>query len=192
MELNESEREVLLRLARRAIEDAVRGEDALKAALDATRITPALQAQRGVFVTLKKPHVEGGVSGERLRGCVGRMEGDRPLIDAVVTLAAAAALQDPRFPPLTASEIPAIDISVSVLTAMQPAQADAIIIGRHGVELVQGSHRSVFLPQVAVEQGWSVERLLAQLAVKAGLPEQAWREASLSTFEAEAFAEKRR
>ena len=189
MALSDAERETLLRLARRAIEDAVGGKPAADAGHDAAHTTPALRERRGVFVTLKEPRKVRGVTRECLRGCVGRLETDRSLVDSVVTLAVAAALQDPRFPPLTASELPEVRISVSVLTPMRPSDADAIILGRHGVQLVQGSYTSVFLPQVAVEQGWSVERLLAQLAIKAGLPEQAWRDASLSTFEAEAFAE---
>jgi AMMECR1 domain-containing protein len=49
--------------------------------------------------------------------------------------------------------------------------------------------RAVFLPSVAVEQGWGRERLLRQLAIKAGLDPDAWRSARLFRFQALSFGE---
>jgi hypothetical protein len=117
------------------------------------------------------------------------MEPKRPLIEAVASVAVSAALHDPRFPPLTEPELERVRISISVLGAMHPATVDQIVVGRHGVQLERGDRRSVFLPQVATEQGWSRERLLTELAVKAGLPGHAWRDATFRIFESEAFAE---
>ena len=59
----------------------------------------------------------------------------------------------------------------------------------HGLQLVRGPNRSVFLPQVPVEQGWDTARYLEQLALKAGLPKDGWRGAELSTFETINFGE---
>ena len=64
-----------------------------------------------------------------------------------------------------------------------------IEVGRHGVQLVHGMHQAVFLPQVAVEQGWDLQQLLDQLSVKAGLPPGFWGPATLFVFESENFGE---
>ncbi len=81
-------------------------------------------------------------------------------------------------------------ISVSVLTPMaRVAGWREIVIGRDGVQLVRGRHRSVFLPQVAQEQRWDHRRLLTQLSLKAGLEPDGWRTGELFTFQAESFGE---
>ena len=38
-------------------------------------------------------------------------------------------------------------------------------------------HRALFLPQVPAEQGWNLEQTLRALSHKAGLPEDAWKDA---------------
>jgi AmmeMemoRadiSam system protein A len=111
---------------------------------------------------------------------------------AVIDTAPKAAMEDPRFPPLEAAEIPSVRLGISVLTPARPIdRADEIVIGRDGVVLRRGFHRSVFLPQVAREQGWDVRRLLEHLALKAGLSRNDWRDADLSTFRSESFEEAR-
>ena len=124
--------------------------------------TPSLEERRGAFVTL---HIHG-----RLRGCIGRMLGDLPLYDAVQAMAVAAAFEDPRFPPLSADEYPAVDLEISVLSPMEPCQPGDVVPGVHGVYLTKGYSAGVFLPQVAPEQGWDREALLDNLCRKAGLP----------------------
>ena len=49
-------------------------------------------------------------------------------------------------------------------------------VGRHGIILVKDGRRAVFLPDVAVEQGWDREQTLTRLAQKAGLPPDGWRD----------------
>jgi hypothetical protein len=142
-----------------------------------------------VFVTLKldrpSPEYPGG-----LRGCIGTLEASMPLAQAVAYYAERAAFDDPRFPPLDAAELDRLTIHVSVLLSRRPlADATELRLGRDGVILERGGARSVFLPQVAVEQGWDVSRLLEQLARKAGLEPAGWRDADLFAFEAEAFGE---
>lgn len=125
--------------------------------------------QGGAFVTLKKRGT--------LRGCIGRIESDDPLWETVVAMAKAAAFDDPRFPALGPDELDEIDIEISVMSPLRAVGSpDEVVAGEHGVMLALGGRRAVFLPQVAAEQGWSRETLLEQLALKAGLPGDAWRD----------------
>ena len=126
-----------------------------------------------------------------LRGCIGRMTADAPIRQVVGAMALAAAFEDRRFDRVRASELKEIEIEISLLTPFRPvAAAAAILPGRDGVVLKKGSASAVFLPQVATEQGWGREELLDNLCVKAGLPRGCWTSgASLSTFQAEVFAE---
>jgi AmmeMemoRadiSam system protein A len=180
--LTPAEGGTLLALARAAIEDRLRTDGTLSRVRSGIPITPALAEPRGVFVTLKAPEV--------LRGCIGSILPSSPLHEAVVEAALGAAFEDPRFPPVTAEEYPALRLSASVLTALEPAASkDAIVPGTHGVHLSSGPRRAVFLPQVAAEQGWSTDELLEALARKAGLPRDGWRRAVLSVFRSQNFGE---
>jgi AmmeMemoRadiSam system protein A len=179
--LGAAEREALLSLAKAAIEQRLFGGDVLERARRAMPPSAALEAPRGVFVTLKTSD---------LRGCIGHLEGNRPLRENVERCAVASAFDDPRFDPLDAAEWSRVRLSISALTVpFRVEGSEAIEIGRHGVVLEKGGRRAVFLPQVAREQGWDVPTLLAQLARKAGLPPDGWRDARLSVFEAEVFGE---
>ncbi len=181
--LSAAERALLLRLARRAITAAVAGEAPPSAAAMATELgedlTPRLREPRGAFVTL--------TIGGQLRGCIGHIEGIEPLAQAVVDNAVSAAMNDPRFSPLRPDELDAIAVEVSALTPLRTVDGpDAIILGRHGIVLGRGHRRAVFLPQVAPEQGWDLPTTLDHLALKAGLPADAWRgDAEFQVFEAE-------
>ena len=135
------------------------------------------------FVTWKR-------DGE-LRGCIGSVEPVRPLWADVEANAVHALLEDPRFPPVTAAELPLLDLEISVLTPFVPV-ADplrAVEIGVHGLLVELGHHRGLLLPQVPVEWGWDVPTFLAHSCRKAGLPADAWRDArtTISTFTAEVF-----
>lgn len=179
--LGVAERAVLLRVARRAIARRLGIPSGLddpdpSAVGSAVMVEPA-----AVFVTLKL---------DGLRGCIGTLEASMPLLRAVEYHAERAAFDDPRFPPLDAAELDRVTIHVSVLSPPRPiASPSEIRIGRDGVILERGSARAVFLPQVAVEQRWSLDQLLEQLARKAGLAPDGFRDARLHAFEAEAFAE---
>jgi len=124
-----------------------------------------------------------------LRGCIGYIEGTCSLIEAVLRNARAAACQDPRFTPVGAGELESLELEISALTPLQPvATAEDIEVGRHGVVLDCGGRRSVFLPQVATEQGWDLTHLLGHLALKAGLTSNGWQDgARFLVFEAEVF-----
>jgi len=183
-------RALLLRLARLSIREALLRDGCLERALEAMAITPEMRWERGVFVTLKVPDPKVRTPGGRLRGCIGTMTTEGPLYETVIRMARSSALEDPRFPPLGADELDELRISVSVLTPMiKLRDPDDLVLGRDGLQLTHGPHRSVFLPQVAEEQGWDRRRYLEQLALKAGLGRDAWRDAALSTFQAESFGE---
>ncbi len=181
--LTADERRLLLDLARAVVEATARGDrppDPLRwCAREDRTITPRLERHAGAFVTLER--------GGRLRGCIGHIEPICSLLQSVADNAAAAASRDPRFPPVGPDELDDLELEISVLTPLRPVAGPADIeIGRHGILLQKGPARSVFLPQVAVEQGWDLPTTLTHLALKAGLPADGWRRgARFEVFEAE-------
>ena len=177
------EGEALVRLARAAIEDRLSPRDAVAAVLRSIEMTAGLAGPRGVFVTL---HARDGAQ-RVLRGCIGSTEAAAPAHEAVVDAAIHAAFHDPRFAPLTLEEYPVVEVSVSELTPSRPAAPSSVVLGEDGVILEHPAGRSIFLPEVAAEHGWTLEQLLVQLCRKARLPDGAWREATLLTFRSQKF-----
>ena len=131
-----------------------------------------LEAPGASFVTLTSGRAPGGA----LRGCIGSLVARRPLREDVEANAVAAALHDPRFPPLTARELDDVVVEVSVLSApaVLPAADEAELLARlrpgvDGVVLSASGRRATFLPQVW-EQLPDPADFLARLRRKAGLP----------------------
>ncbi len=145
--------------------------------------SPGLLQHRGAFVTWTE-HGE-------LRGCIGHMVSGSPLCLTVARMALEAALNDPRFRPVTSSELPLLHAEISVLTPFAPVSGpQQIRVGVDGVLLQKGGASAVFLPQVAPEQGWGRDEMLENLCRKAGLGGDCWRSgAKLSTFQAIVFSE---
>ncbi len=133
----------------------------------------------GVFVTL---HMDG-----RLRGCIGRFTSSDTLFETIQDMARSAAFSDPRFPSLSRSEAPRIDIEVSVLSPLKRiASVDEFKLGRDGIYMIKGSRHGTFLPQVATETGWSTEEFLGHCAQdKAGIGYYGWMDAELYTYQTE-------
>lgn len=177
--LTESQRVVLLELAKRAIAAEVAGRRE-KHAVDIE-----LPASSGVFVTIKRRG--------NLRGCLGTLQCSRGLAGEVARCAADSASRDPRFTPVSLDEIPELSIEVSVLGPLEeidPANLSVIAIGQHGLVAELGVRRGLLLPQVATEWGWTVEQFLRQTCVKAGLPGDAWQNgARIYRFDAEVFGD---
>jgi AmmeMemoRadiSam system protein A len=144
-----------------------------------------LLVEAACFVTLWD-----GVHGQ-LRGCRGEFAAQQPLLDAVANMALAAALDDPRFPPLTLSEVPHLRIEINVLSPLTPILPEEVEVGKHGLLIVLGDQRGLLLPQVAVDHHMQRDTFLDALCWKAGLPENFWRhpEARLWSFETEAWEE---
>ncbi len=177
--LDGAARTELLGIARRAITQIVSGGQCP----EAKSANPALQTPQGAFVTIT---IGGG-----LRGCIGTFREDTPLYRTVAQMAVAAAREDPRFSPLTATELPQIHLEISALTPMKPvADVREIEVGRHGLYITKGFNSGVLLPQVAAENRWDRTMFLEQTCRKAGLPKNAWQEgAKILSFEAEVFGE---
>jgi MEMO1 family protein len=174
--LSHEDKHALLALAREAIISRLspgkRSADSMEGP------SPGLLQRAGVFVSLYKHG--------KLRGCIGRFTPDQPLHQLVQEMAVASALQDHRFSPLIAEEIPEIEIEVSVLTPLKRIHSlDELELGRHGIYIKKGAHSGTYLPQVALGSGWSKQDFLEHCSSnKAGLGRDGWKEAELFTYEA--------
>ncbi|MDF7801266.1 AmmeMemoRadiSam system protein B [Pontiellaceae bacterium B1224] len=179
LELSAEDKCQLLQWARYKIASRFAG----RAAEPELEVSAAMKATMGAFVTI---HKQG-----QLRGCIGEIFPRRPLIEAVSEHAVNAAFHDPRFPELREAELPEIDLEISALTPPYPVGSyEEIVIGQHGMVLSKLGHSAVFLPQVAVEQGWDLETTLSHLAVKAGLSSNDWKsDCQFHVFEAVVFGE---
>ncbi len=137
----------------------------------------------GAFVTVKRQG--------KLRSCCGTMGSKMTLSEAVCHAAERTSDDDPRFPPLSPSELAYLDMDVWVLFNPQPmtarglARREAVVIGKHGLIVERGDHRGLLLPGVATEHDFDAETFLTHTCLKANLPAVAWREdeTRISTFE---------
>jgi len=169
----------LLRIARQAIEQCTLGR---RPPAPGEPPPESLSARCGAFVTLRRA--------ELLRGCIGHIEASTSLCQTVRECAAAAALRDPRFEPVTPLELADLHIEISVLSALTDVRPEEVEVGCHGLLISRGLHRGLLLPQVATQWHWDREQLLEQTCIKAGLPPDAWRHgARIQAFTAEVFAE---
>lgn len=111
-------------------------------------------------------------------------------------MATEAAFGDPRFPVLTRTEYPSVDLEISVLGPMKKINSiSEIKTGRHGIYLKKGYRSGTLLPQVASERGWSVEQFLGYCARdKAGIGWDGWkdRDTEIFVYEAYVFGEERK
>jgi AmmeMemoRadiSam system radical SAM enzyme/AmmeMemoRadiSam system protein B/AmmeMemoRadiSam system protein A len=180
-ELSTEQEQRIFRAAGQRVAAAVRGRSGPRLAdvlADATG-TPVY----GAFVSLKR-------SGQ-LRSCCGFLGQTIPLEEALDHAAFRAATDDPRFPPISGSELPHLDMEVWLLWGLVPMTATgedrvaAVTIGRHGLQIARGAHRGLLLPGVAIEHKLDARRFLEQVCLKAGLPVNAWKQddTMLWTFE---------
>lgn len=185
--LTPEEKQTLLKIARGALRQAVSGHTMPE--LDPRTLTPTLRAPGASFVTL--------TIADQLRGCIGALEPYQPLVEDVREHAVAAALEDPRFPPVTRQEIDHIQIEISRLTLPKPLEyGDAQdLLNRlrphiDGVILRDGFHRATFLPQVWEKIPDKAE-FLDNLCYKMGQAPDTWRRKHLEvlTYEVEEFRE---
>ena len=167
--LNPALRVQLLGIAAGAIRAGLRGQRPAACAPD---YPPPLCLPRASFVTL---HLQ-----LKLRGCIGNLDANRPLVDDVAHNAYAAAFEDPRFAPLSESEFSGIHLHLSLLSATESlcfsSEEDLLSQLRpwiDGLVLQEGDHHGTFLPSV-----WEVlpdrRDFLRHLKRKAGLPEHYW------------------
>lgn len=150
---------------------------------DQTELTKTLKLSCGAFVTL---HKQG-----QLRGCIGRFVADEPLYEIVQKMSIAAATEDRRFSRVEPHELKELDLEISVLTPLKKIDSiDEIEMGRHGIYIKKGFASGTFLPQVAIETGWTKEEFLGYCARnKAGLGWDGWKDADIYIYEALVFDE---
>ncbi|MFQ6104153.1 MAG: AmmeMemoRadiSam system protein A [Candidatus Glassbacteria bacterium] len=164
--LSTEDKKILLQIARSSIEMAMKGLTLPEYEPESSHLKEA----RGAFVTLE---IE-----SNLRGCIGSMESEQPLYKTVSEMAISAAFRDPRFPPLGEEELEKVQIEISVLSPLISVESeDEIEVGKHGLMIRKGFYSGVLLPQVASRYGWTREEFLRQTCLKAGLYEDAWKEA---------------
>jgi AmmeMemoRadiSam system protein A len=177
-EFSREERKLLLRLAHDAIVTSLEHRE-----LSLSPVPPHLTEPRGAFTTLY-------LRGE-LRGCVGHVYPIDSLYRTVAETARAAAFEDTRFWPVTLDEAAELEISLSVLSPLRPAQPEQVEVGRHGLLVSLHQHRGLLLPQVPIEHGWDRITFLEQTCRKAGLPPDAWQTgAQIEVFTAEVFGDR--
>jgi AmmeMemoRadiSam system protein A len=184
--LSDDDRNSLLKLARSVIAaELIGGAEVIRPA----RPSAALQEKCGCFVTLHK--------NKALRGCIGTIEAARSLLASVEDNARNSAFRDPRFPPLEADELPAVDIEISVLSvpmALEYDDAEDLLKklqpGVHGVIISRAWHSATFLPQVW-DQLPDTKSFLEHLCIKAGLEKNSWKAGDLTVkvYTVEYFSE---
>jgi len=140
----------------------------------------------GVFVTLNKPDLN---MNKGLRGCIGFPTPIFPLIQATIEAAKSAAVNDPRFPPVTIDEMKDILIEITILTPPKLIEVkdpkeylEKIKIGRDGLIIRSGGSSGLLLPQVPIEWGWDVKEFLEHTCQKAWLPKDAWKSSKTEIF----------
>jgi AmmeMemoRadiSam system protein A len=179
--LTEGEKKVLMSLARETIKT--------KSDPKASNLTPLLEEKRGAFVSLH--------CGDELRGCIGHLLPVKPLYQAVIENALAAAYNDSRFEPLTQEEFDELEIEISVLT--EPVQINYSnssellkqLNSEQGIIIKNKMRMATFLPQVWT-QIKDKREFLAHLCLKAGLPPDAWKsnDTEIYIYRVDNFSEK--
>jgi uncharacterized protein (TIGR00296 family) len=185
-EYTDEDGEIATKMARRAIEEYIDIKLIVKNSYGGKFVE-----KRGVFTTLTD------TSGE-LRGCIGFPEPVYPLGEAVIKSAISAAVNDPRFSPVTKEEMDNIIVEVSLLTKPEVLAVknrkelpSKIEIGKDGLIAERDSYSGLLLPQVAVDEGMDQKAFLNAVCWKAGMEPDCWKDAdtSISTFSAEIFYE---
>lgn len=179
---SEEEKRKLFEIARTVISSKL--SEGKEKVTESRPVTEKLRMHYGAFVTLK---IDG-----KLRGCIGRFISSDPLYEVVEASALSSAFEDPRFPPLTKEEYAKTDIEITVLGPLVKISGpDEIILGKHGIYIKKDLRSGTMLPQVAIEQGWTVEQFLGYTSRdKAGLGWDGWKDAELFIYEGQVLEEK--
>ena len=179
--LTKEDKKRLLEIARSTVEAVVNGEKIPQF----NEKSPGLHLKNGAFVTLTNKG--------SLRGCIGAFASRDALYKTIIEMATAACSQDYRFSPVSSQELADIEIEISVLSEPKPIDDwRKIKLGVDGVIVRKGFSSGVFLPQVATETGWGLDRFLGELcSQKAGLPRDCYKdpETKILTFQADIFNE---
>ncbi|MCA9189737.1 MAG: AmmeMemoRadiSam system radical SAM enzyme, partial [Planctomycetales bacterium] len=179
--LSQPQRDALLLAASQFVSGTIAGWQTRLS--DATLAGVADQQVEGMFLSIKRQG--------HLRACCGFLGQSHRVVDALRESACTSAARDTRLPPISASELPYLDLQIwllhgrQVVTAIGQQRAESVVIGRHGLQIVAGQSRGLLLPGVAVDMNLSSVAFLQQVCLKAGLPPHSWKEpeVTLYTFE---------
>ncbi len=186
-QLSDKDGEILVKTARQVVTEYLKNRTKIK--LEQT-FESNFSYNSGVFVTLNNPM--------GLRGCVGFALPDKKLYNALVDAAISAAIEDPRFPPVSAEELEEITFEVTVLTPPEVVHVSDTVkypsrikVGRDGLIVKHGFNSGLLLPQVPVDYSWTEEEFLGYTCEKAGLPRNCWKdkETQVQKFEGIVFKE---
>jgi len=171
----EKDKKQLFAIAKSSIQSRL--YDNNKFVIDEKSIPENLRKPMGAFVTLK-------INGA-LRGCIGRFISSEPLYSVVQESAISSAFEDPRFSPLTKNEYKNTDIEITVLGPLKKINnINEIVLGKHGIYIKKDNRAGTMLPQVAIENGWTVEEFLGFTSRdKAGLGWDGWKDAEIFIYE---------
>lgn len=179
--LDKKQKTFLLKLARETISLRIEG----KQKEDKLSDDYYLNLPGAVFVTITK--------NGNLRGCIGTIEPNMTIYDAVIYAANSAAFNDSRFSPLTKDELEKVKIEISLLSPLrQVSNINEIIPHKHGVLIVKGERSGLFLPQVW-DKITDKENFLNEIcAQKAGLEINCWKDSDskIYIFTVDSFEEK--
>ena len=178
-QLTEGDQKLLLRIARHSVRCYFENT-----AMDLPEIASrAVSETCGTFVSIHK-HAS-------LRGCIGNLRPVAPLYRSVAECAISAAVEDPRFAPMTIDELQHVQFEISVLSALEPVEdVEKIEVGKHGLLISKGERRGLLLPQVPATYGWDRITFLQETCRKAGLRPDDWNNgAAIHSFSAVVFGE---
>lgn len=178
MGLSDKEKKLLKEMARKSMECSVRGESLPEFKVE----SEILKENRGAFVTIEKHG--------KLRGCIGYIQAVKPLHITIQEMAQAAALKDPRFPPVTPDELDDLELEISVLTPLKRIKdINEIEVGKHGIYMKSDYYSGLLLPQVATDHGWDRLTFLEETCHKAGMGGGCWKkkETEIYIFSADIF-----
>jgi AmmeMemoRadiSam system protein B/AmmeMemoRadiSam system protein A len=172
---SKEEKALLFKIAKNSIHSVLYNEKRYEP--EAKDMPPKLMQQYGAFVTLK-------INGE-LRGCIGRFISSEPLYKVVGESAVSSAFEDPRFSPLTKEEYEKTSMEITVLGPLKRIHnINEIVLGKHGIYIKKGSSAGTMLPQVAIENNWTVEEFLGYTSRdKAGIGWDGWKDAEIYIYD---------
>ena len=184
----------LVKLARTAVEEYLRSGKVIQPPQD----TPPrlLKDKYGVFTTIEV--FMGRDRRGELRGCIGFPEAVYNTAGGVIRSAIAAAVEDPRFEPMSIDELDRVTFEVSILSPLELLEPGnprsypgKIVVGRHGIVIQKGYYSGLLLPQVPVEYCWDSMTFLNEGCMKAFLPPDCWldEDTSVLIYEAQIFRE---
>ncbi|MGZ0171268.1 MAG: AmmeMemoRadiSam system protein A, partial [Planctomycetales bacterium] len=178
MPLSNEQREAIRVASAEVVKACIDDRDARIPDLNALGVGNAVVS--GIFVSLKRQG--------RLRSCMGSFGATMPLLKTLVDSSRRTATADPRFPRISAVEVPHLELEVWLLFAPEPvnvqgeARIGEVTIGTHGLQIVRGNQRGLLLPGVATDNGWDSEEFLDNVCIKAGLSPTAWKEPDTILF----------